>query len=651
MRAGVPMIVVLVGLMASRAIGPTTAIRSDPPDRSAAAPEATANDNRAPAGNYTGDTLVLRLTATTATWHFVGDSNPPLTVAAFAEEGKAPTIPAPLIRVRTGTPIHVTIHNSFDDTLIVRGLSDRSPAVDSLILLPRTTRDVAFSRARAGTFEYWATLAEWQRNVPLPTQAKRHGLMRPRFDSQLVGALVVDPPGPLPDDRVFVITETVDQAPPIRNDPRGMPGREFTAINGRSWPYTERLHYTVGDTVHWRLINATFQSHPMHLHGFYFRVDAQGNAEANVDSLYAPEQRRMAVTELMRFGGDTRTITWSPERTGAWVFHCHLASHVTTLPHVDRPEDMNYPDNHDHGDPDHHALTGMNGLVLGITVGGVVQAGAAGAAWHPAKQLRLFVQSDSAPSDSARRWGYVLQRGKEPRRDSVESPGPLLLLTRGEPTSISVVNRTPEPTSVHWHGIELESYYDGVAGWSGNSGRTAPAIRPESTFEARITPKRAGTFMYHTHFNDMRQQYGGLVGPLIVLEPGEKWNAERELLVMVSDGPRATLRVNGTATPAPRDLHVGTTYRIRLADVAIYQQNLQVRLVRDSSVLRWRAVAKDGFTLPARQATARPSEANVASGETADFEFTPDAPGDLALEIDRLGNFRFHAAMTLHVRR
>jgi hypothetical protein len=48
MRAGVPMIVVLVGLMASRAIGPTTAIRSDPPDRSAAAPEATANDNRAP---------------------------------------------------------------------------------------------------------------------------------------------------------------------------------------------------------------------------------------------------------------------------------------------------------------------------------------------------------------------------------------------------------------------------------------------------------------------------------------------------------------------------------------------------------------------------------------------------------------------------
>jgi FtsP/CotA-like multicopper oxidase with cupredoxin domain len=483
-----------------------------------------ANDNRTPSGTYVGDTLVLRLTVATVVWHFVGDSNPPLTVAAFGEEGKTPTIPAPLIRVRTGTPIHVIVRNSFDDTLIVRGLSDGSPAVDSLILLPHTTREVTFSRTHAGTYQYWATLAEWQRNVPLPPQRRLHGLMRPRFDSQLTGAFIVDAPGAMPNDRIFVVTETVDQAPPIRNDHRGMPGREFTAINGRSWPYTERLHYTVGDTVHWRIINATFQSHPMHLHGFYFRVDAQGNAEANVDSVYAPAQRRMAVTELLKFGGDTRTLTWSPDRTGAWVFHCHLASHVTKLPHVDQPDEIEYPDIHEHGDPDHHALTGMNGLVLGITVGGAVRAGTA---WRPAKRLRLFVQSDSAPSDSARRWGYVLQRGAEPRRDSIESPGPVLLLTRGEPTSIEVVNRTSEPTSVHWHGIELESYYDGVAGWSGSAGRTEPAIRPESTFEVHITPKRAGTFMYHTHFADMRQQYGGLVGPLIVLEPGQKWDAER----------------------------------------------------------------------------------------------------------------------------
>ena len=605
-----------------------------------------ANDNRTPAGTYVGDTLVVRLTLATVAWHLLGDTNPALTVAAFAEEGKTPTIPAPLLRVRTGTPMHVVIRNPSDDTLIVRGFSERSPAVDSLILLPRTTRDVTCSRRQAGTYQYWATLAEWQRNVPLPLKAHKHGLMRPRFDSQLTGAFIVDPPGPIPNDRIFVLTESVDQAPPIRNDHRGMPGREFTAINGRSWPYTERLHYAVGDTIHWRIINATFQTHPMHLHGFYFRVDASGSADANVDSAYAPAQRRMVVTEGMKFGGDTRLITWSPDRPGNWIFHCHLASHNAKLPRADNPNEIEYPASHDHGDPDQHAMTGMNGLVLGITVDGKEKPAPP---WHAAKRLRLFVQSDSVAGDSVRRWGYVLQRGTEPSRDSVESPGSLLLLTRGEPTSIEVINRTPEPTSVHWHGIELESYYDGVAGWSASARATEPAIRPESTFEVHITPRRAGTFMYHTHFNDMRQQYGGLVGPLVVLEPGERWDATREMLVMISDGPHATMRVNGSASPPPRLLRVGTTYRIRVADIAIYHQHVSVRLVRDSSVLTWRAVAKDGFSLPPQQATVGPSATYFASGETADFEFTPDAPGDVRLEVDRDGAFRFHAAVQLHV--
>ena len=271
------------------------------------------------------------------------------------------------------------------------------------------------------------------------------------------------------------------------------------------------------------------------------------------------------------------------------------------------------------------------------------------AAWHPAKRLHLFVQSDSVAGDSARRWGYVLQRGAEPNRDSVESPGPLLLLTRGEPTSIEVTNRTSQPTSVHWHGIELESFYDGVAGWSGSSRATEPAIRPGASFEVHITPRRAGTFMYHTHFNDMVQQYGGLVGPLIVLEPGERWDADREVLFMISDGPHATMRVNGSASPPPRVLHAGTTYRIRVADIAIYHQRVPVRLVRDSSALTWRAVAKDGFTLPAQQSTVGPSATFVSSGETADFEFTPTAAGDLSLEADRPGKFLSHVAIPLHV--
>src|ERR1043165_7327978 len=69
-------------------------------------PTAAPNDNETPAGTRVGDTLLLRLTVSPAAWHLLGDSNAARRVAAFGEEGKAPTIPAPLIRVRVGTPIH-----------------------------------------------------------------------------------------------------------------------------------------------------------------------------------------------------------------------------------------------------------------------------------------------------------------------------------------------------------------------------------------------------------------------------------------------------------------------------------------------------------------------------------------------------------------
>jgi len=195
------------------------------------------------------------------------------------------------------------------------------------------------------------------------------------------------------------------------------------------------------------------------------------------------------------------------------------------------------------------------------------------------------------------------------------------------------VNRSGEPTAVHWHGIELESYYDGVAGWSGTPERTAPAIRPGRRFEVRLTPRRAGTFMYHTHMDDLRQQYGGLVGPLVVLEPGERWNPARDLVILLSDGVPQRVYINGSLTPAPTQLEVGRTYRLGIADIAVFRQLLRVQLVRDSSLLSWRPIAKDGFTLPPAQATVRPSVVNLPSGETADFEFTPDRPGELALEL------------------
>jgi hypothetical protein len=131
----------------------------------------------------------------------------------------------------------------------------------------------------------------------------------------------------------------------------------------------------------------------------------------------------------------------------------------------------------------------------------------------------------------------------------------------------------------------------------------------------------------------MRQQYGGLAGALLVLEPGERWGPERDLVFLLSDGVPQRLFVNGSLTPPTQELIVGKTYRLRIADIAVYRLSVPVRLLRDTSLVSWRPVAKDGFTLPPSQATLRPSIANVPPGETADFEFTPDQPGDLVLVV------------------
>jgi len=55
--------------------------------------------------------------------------------------------------------------------------------------------------------------------------------------------------------------------------------------------------------------------------------------------------------------------------------------------------------------------------------------------------------------------GYVVQEGDTPPpRDSINIPGPLLVLRREEPVRITVVNNLDEPTGVHWHGLEIESF-------------------------------------------------------------------------------------------------------------------------------------------------------------------------------------------------
>jgi FtsP/CotA-like multicopper oxidase with cupredoxin domain len=232
--------------------------------------------------------------------------------------------------------------------------------------------------------------------------------------------------------------------------------------------------------------------------------------------------------------------------------------------------------------------------------------------------------------------GYVLQRGAVPPSDSIQVPGPTLVLTRGRPTDITVVNRLKEPTAVHWHGIELESYSDGVAGWSGMSRRVAPSIAPGDSFVARLTLPRAGTFIYHTHLGDLAQLTAGLYGAIVVLEPGARFDPRTDHVVVAGwDGdvrPRR-LVVNGDSLPPPLELAAGQRHRFRLVNIGA-AGFVRFSLRRDTSLVRWRAIAKDGADLLEEQRAERPATARLNVGETCDAAFDASEPGEYDLSFE-----------------
>lgn len=576
------------------------------------------NDNRVPAGVLRAGVRQVRLEARAGGWRPDLAVDSLVTVEAFAQAGGAPSIPGPLIRERTGTEVRISVRNSLSAVLVVHGLRAGTVTPDTLHVAPGAVREVRFRPTAPGTYLYWGSTTG-------------DGIdMRYRRDSQLTGAIVIDPPAGPPDpaERIFVLT-LIDLFPDdtLRN-PAGHDSWEL-AINGRSWPHTERLEYGVGDTVRFRWLNGSDRSHPMHLHGFHFRVLARGDGYR--DRVLPARPELLAVTEFLP-AGSTFRMEWVPSRAGNWLMHCHMTPHITPYP----ARDAGARD-HDVHDVARHPLDGMAGLVLGITtVDRDARVSDRGAEPVPVQRLRLFAQRAAADSGQLARSSFVLQQGDVPAADSVVVPGSTLLLTRGQTTAITVLNRLPEPTTVHWHGMELSSVYDGVAGWSRTGSSIAPLLAPGDSFTVVMTPPRAGTYIYHTHMDEGMQLPAGMYGALLVLEPGSRYDPETDRLFvigLVPDGPRPARSLNGSREPAPLTLQRGIRYRLRFISI-LPAAPLTLALTVDGVPLEWTAISKDGAELaPALRITGPARIARMGVGETYDFEWTPDRPMDALLEV------------------
>ena len=599
-------------------------------------PAIVTHDNRHPAGDLEGDVLVLALRAGVGVWRPEGDAGPALRVEAFGETGRPLSVPAPLIRVPIGTVIVATVRNELTTPMRVHGLCERGGTPCAPLDVPGgETREVRFSAGRPGTYYYWATTT----GVPLPYRAAD--------DTQLSGAFIVDEAGVASgSDRIFVITDWTSLTRKEHADLmlQDDPGATFlkmkpdvrTLINGNGWPHTERLTYALGAPVHWRIVNLSTQIHPMHLHGFYFEVDSIG--DGNKHESFSAEARQRVVTQVMP-PGSTLGMTWTPERAGNWLFHCHIMTHVSPTLHVDGSPKEGA---HDHHSGSNHLSAGMSGMVLGITVTAPKgeRAPTEKAGDLPARKMTLLMKSEPNRFGSAPAFGFVLDKAQGvAATNPVPVPGPVLVLKRGEPVEITLINQLPEGTAIHWHGMELESYYDGVHGWGGNGQRVTPMIEPGGSFVVRFTPPRAGTFMYHTHLHDQRQLTSGLYGAMLVLEPGESYDeATDHVFVVGRAGPSvdAPAVINGQQAPQIT-WKSGIKHRVRLINITpgdIFSFTLQT----NQGPVTWKPLTKDGAPVPPGRSQPVGARQLIGVGETYDFEFeAPPGRQNLWLEVRNPG--------------
>ena len=109
------------------------------------------------------------------------------------------------------------------------------------------------------------------------------------------------------------------------------------------------------------------------------------------------------------------------------------------------------------------------------------------------------------------------------------TPGPLLKARRGEIIEVEFTNRLDHPSTIHWHGIRNINEMDGVPDL------TQAAVEPGETFTYRFPVNDAGTFWYHAHQKSWEQVARGLYGALIVLDENEKFEDERDQLIVADD--------------------------------------------------------------------------------------------------------------------
>jgi FtsP/CotA-like multicopper oxidase with cupredoxin domain len=244
------------------------------------------------------------------------------------------------------------------------------------------------------------------------------------------------------------------------------------------------------------------------------------------------------------------------------------------------------------------------------------------------------VRHEFAPGLQGNCWGY-----------NGRVHGPTIEAVEGDRVRVYVTNTLDAPTTVHWHGLFVPNGMDGVGGL------TQRPIEPGETFRYEFTLRQHGTFMYHSHHDEMTQIAMGLIG-MIVVHPRAPSGPrpDRDFCYMLSEW---SVKV-GTERPDPvemKDFNVltlnGKVYPATASMVVRTGQRVRIRIGNLSAMDHhpihlhghaFELVGTDGGEVPP---TARHPETTVlvATGQTRTVEFVADNPGDWGM----------HCHMTHHV--
>lgn len=123
----------------------------------------------------------------------------------------------------------------------------------------------------------------------------------------------------------------------------------------------------------------------------------------------------------------------------------------------------------------------------------------------------------------------VNKAGKEVKGMTVNGtiPGPTLEFTEGEYAVIYVKNEMSKETSVHWHGLLLPNFYDGVPYLN------TPPVESGHTQKYEFPIKQSGTYWYHSH--TMLQEQSGVFGSIVIKPKKQALIYDKDLVLMLSD--------------------------------------------------------------------------------------------------------------------